>query len=355
MRTSLVIAALATLAGLGAGAPREARAQALTERTPNLDDVWTGSTGTLHFNFLHRFGQSGPPLRKVSSAPTFLLALPPFGGTLLAARYATNSEVAAGVPNEWEFTGRWRPLRQDRGAPFDGGMEAGYNLAAESVDGALTVSRTLGALRLMGTGRWLSSAGGGEGRVAAGGGAVLTLRRSVALAGDVVIPFAEGADMVWGAGLQLRIPTTPHTLSLQATNTNSSTLQGATLAAPRVRYGFEFTIPITPARYFGGGSDRAVGADWDAPLPPVAEPVRADIAELAYRPATLTVVAGTVIEWVNRDPLMHTVTADGGAFDSGEIQPGGRWAHRFDTPGRFSFHCTPHPFMRGVVIVTEAP
>jgi plastocyanin len=350
MRTSPLIVILAGLAA--AAAPREARAQALTERTPNLDDVWTGSAGTLHFNFLHRFGQSGPPLRKVSSAPTFLLAMPPVAGTLLAVRYATNSEVAAGIPNEWEVSGRWRALRQDRGAPFDGGLEAGYNLAAESVDGAFTLSRSLGTLRLIGTGRWLSSAGGGDGLVAAGGGAVLRLRRSVALAGDVVFPFADGADMVWGAGLHVRIPTTPHTLSLQATNTNSSTLQGSTLAAPRVRYGFEFTIPITLARYFGGGPRAGADTDRDAAVSPVAGTVRAEIAELAYRPATLTVAAGTVIEWVNRDELMHTVTADGGAFDSGEIQPGGRWTHRFDTPGRFSFHCTPHPFMRGVVIVT---
>jgi plastocyanin len=49
--------------------------------------------------------------------------------------------------------------------------------------------------------------------------------------------------------------------------------------------------------------------------------------------------------------MAHTVTAADGKFDSGLIQPGGRWSHTFTQPGTYDFTCTPHPFMKGVVIV----
>ncbi|MGH7477494.1 MAG: cupredoxin domain-containing protein, partial [Longimicrobiales bacterium] len=87
-------------------------------------------------------------------------------------------------------------------------------------------------------------------------------------------------------------------------------------------------------------------------LPPAAaDTVRIDIRNLAYTRATITVTAGTVVEWINRDPVAHTVTADNGAFDSGNLDPGARWSRRFDRAGVFAYHCTPHPFMRAVVVV----
>jgi plastocyanin len=58
-----------------------------------------------------------------------------------------------------------------------------------------------------------------------------------------------------------------------------------------------------------------------------------------------------VVEWKNDDPLAHTVTADDGSWDSGLIQPGATWRRTFDRPGTYPFHCTPHPFMKGVVVV----
>ena len=60
-----------------------------------------------------------------------------------------------------------------------------------------------------------------------------------------------GEKPAWSAGVHVAIPGTPHTLSIQATNTNTATLQGASRGTSQRRYGFEFTIPITLARYFG--------------------------------------------------------------------------------------------------------
>jgi plastocyanin len=61
------------------------------------------------------------------------------------------------------------------------------------------------------------------------------------------------------------------------------------------------------------------------------------------------------VAWRNNDQLVHTVTANDGSFDSGSIQPGTTWRHTFTRPGTYVFHCTPHPFMRGVIIVRANP
>ena len=71
----------------------------------------------------------------------------------------------------------------------------------------------------------------------------------------------------------------------------------------------------------------------------------------AFLPAKLEVGAGTTIAWTNNDEMIHSVTADDGAWDSGLIEPGATWQHTFETPGTYTFHCTPHPFMKGVVTV----
>jgi plastocyanin len=46
--------------------------------------------------------------------------------------------------------------------------------------------------------------------------------------------------------------------------------------------------------------------------------------------------------------VVHTVTAEDGSFESGEIQPGARGSVTFSRPGTYPYHCTPHPLMKGV-------
>jgi plastocyanin len=54
---------------------------------------------------------------------------------------------------------------------------------------------------------------------------------------------------------------------------------------------------------------------------------------------------------VNADQVQHSVTSEDGAFDSGLIDSGRSFERVFDRPGSYSYHCTPHPFMHGRVIV----
>ena len=342
-------------------AGREASAQTVLDRTPNLAGAWIGPPGVLHFNFLHRFSISPAPERKVSSAPTFLLAAGLPARTLLGVHYATNSELSPSYPNEWELFGRYAPLDQELGAPLDAAVQVGYNLAAEGLDAEASVARRQGALRLLGAVRLLAEPGDSGGTdVALAGGVAIRLKRGIALSGDVasLTDRGPGERVAWAAGFSLAIPHTPHTLSLHATNTNNATLQSSSRGTGETRYGFEFTIPVTLSRYFGGrrpapDTARQPPAPEAGPQPLAGgrDSVAAVVQDFMFRPARLEIAAGTTVVWTNGGQVAHSVTAEDGSFDSGLIDVGARRGITFSRPGRFPFHCTPHPFMRGEVVV----
>jgi plastocyanin len=85
------------------------------------------------------------------------------------------------------------------------------------------------------------------------------------------------------------------------------------------------------------------------------------IVDFGYSPATITVSVGATVTWTNTGTVIHSVTADGGAFDSSPscptgpcINPGSSFSHVFATAGTFTYHCRVHSNMHGTVIVTAA-
>lgn len=355
-REAIIAVACALASGPGVAA------QTVMNRTPNLDGAWVSSPGMLHFNFLHRFSISSAPERKVTATPTFLLAAGLPYRTLVGAHYATNSVLSPRYPNEWEFFGRVAVLKQSSGAPLDAAAQVGYNLAAQGPDAEASVARQQGPVRILAAFRVLADPGTDGGTdVAVGSGAVVRLTRYLALSGDVttLTKRARGEEVAWGAGINLAIPHTPHTLSLQATNTNNASLQSSSRGTNTTRYGFEFTIPLTLSRYFGGGrpspaqpqpqpAPQKAGADTSGAAHAT---VSATVEDFSFQPARLVVKPGTTVVWTNQGQVVHTVTAQDGSFESGEIQPGGRSSITFSQPGTYPYHCTPHPFMKGVVEV----
>jgi plastocyanin len=81
--------------------------------------------------------------------------------------------------------------------------------------------------------------------------------------------------------------------------------------------------------------------------------VNVGISSYAFSSSTVTVVIGVnnTVTWTNHDPVAHTVTADGGSFDSGTISSGGTFSHTFTAAGAYSYHCSIHTYMKGTVIV----
>nr|AUN36832.1 plastocyanin/azurin family copper binding protein [uncultured bacterium] len=75
------------------------------------------------------------------------------------------------------------------------------------------------------------------------------------------------------------------------------------------------------------------------------------IRDFLFGPADLRVRVGDRVTWINCDVDLHTSTADGGQWASPLLSPGDGFTQTFPTAGEFPYHCEPHPFMTGRVIV----
>lgn len=75
------------------------------------------------------------------------------------------------------------------------------------------------------------------------------------------------------------------------------------------------------------------------------------IRNFAFGPGELRVRAGTRVVFANCDGVQHSSTSDTDVWDSGLISPNTTFERTFDQPGRFPFHCEPHPSMTGTIVV----
>ena len=89
-----------------------------------------------------------------------------------------------------------------------------------------------------------------------------------------------------------------------------------------------------------------------AAVPP-SPTVDLNIAKFAYAPKDITIAPGTKIVWTNRDETPHTVTSNDKSFASKGLDTDDKFEHTFSSEGDFSYICTVHPFMTGVVHVRK--
>jgi plastocyanin len=75
------------------------------------------------------------------------------------------------------------------------------------------------------------------------------------------------------------------------------------------------------------------------------------IDNFKFTPASLTVSQGARITVTNRDSTAHTMTADNGSFDTGDIDPSSSATITLSKPGTIKYHCSIHPFMHGTLVV----
>jgi plastocyanin len=95
-----------------------------------------------------------------------------------------------------------------------------------------------------------------------------------------------------------------------------------------------------------------------------------EIRSVAFKPATLTVLRGTTVTWVNHDAdVRHTATSGtpgnggvpgvseaspskpDGLFDGDLPEAGARFAFTFDQAGTYAYFCEVHPSMTATVVV----
>jgi plastocyanin len=78
---------------------------------------------------------------------------------------------------------------------------------------------------------------------------------------------------------------------------------------------------------------------------------------LKFDPPDVTISKGGTVTWQNTGATVHTATDDptkasnpadaalpagAKAWDSGDVQPDGKFSHTFDTAGTYKYFCTPH-------------
>jgi plastocyanin len=93
----------------------------------------------------------------------------------------------------------------------------------------------------------------------------------------------------------------------------------------------------------------ALAAAAGAAPKPVTHTVTIDAT--SYLPKTVTVAVGDSVVWVNKDILVHTVTARDSSFDSQDIQPGKSWTYTVKATGLSAYHCVYHTTMKGTLRV----
>ena len=77
-----------------------------------------------------------------------------------------------------------------------------------------------------------------------------------------------------------------------------------------------------------------------------------------YDPDTATISQGFVIEWMNDDEVMHTVTSSldfGETFDSGLLNAGETFLVDSDklNIGSYEYMCIVHPWMVASIVIEE--
>ncbi|MBI2266648.1 MAG: SBBP repeat-containing protein [Armatimonadetes bacterium] len=75
------------------------------------------------------------------------------------------------------------------------------------------------------------------------------------------------------------------------------------------------------------------------------------ISDGSYTPAQFTLNKGETLLWVNGGAGNHSVKADNGLFDSGNLAPGGSFSWTATTPGNFPYNCTIHNAQTGTLVV----
>lgn len=81
-----------------------------------------------------------------------------------------------------------------------------------------------------------------------------------------------------------------------------------------------------------------------------------NIDKMKYETSEITIKAGDAVTWTNLEVMPHNVHFLAGvvadeAVKGTMLKKDESWSARFNEPGTYDYHCTPHPFMRGKVVV----
>lgn len=113
----------------------------------------------------------------------------------------------------------------------------------------------------------------------------------------------------------------------------------------------------------GGGPDGATGGCVEGPASPESASLVIHIGALSVDRPQASLTVGSVVVWQNDDGMIHRMVAGvpgderplaRGGFESPDLGPGDRYAHRFCRPVSLIYHCSTHPaLMSGYRMIVE--
>ena len=112
-------------------------------------------------------------------------------------------------------------------------------------------------------------------------------------------------------------------------------------------------IAIAPSAFADHGTATVTNA------PGSSVPGCENTAEGCFIPSMVTIDVGGEVTWENDDTAAHTVTSGtptegpSGVFDSSLVMAGSSFSHTFEDAGSFDYFCMVHPWMQGMVMVTD--
>ena len=78
------------------------------------------------------------------------------------------------------------------------------------------------------------------------------------------------------------------------------------------------------------------------------------LIDRSFVPPTLEIATGGTVTWSNDDgDDLHTVTSEGGAFDSGILEGGATFSQTFTEAGTYPYACAVHPEMHGTIVASD--
>ncbi len=87
---------------------------------------------------------------------------------------------------------------------------------------------------------------------------------------------------------------------------------------------------------------------------PLSQPttgVNVTIQDFFFSPDNITIAVNTIVTWKNLGPTTHSTVSNDGIWNSGLLTVGQTFSFNFTAPGTYQYHCVPHLWMHGVIIV----
>ncbi len=91
-----------------------------------------------------------------------------------------------------------------------------------------------------------------------------------------------------------------------------------------------------------------------APVEGAVATMSVKIENYMFMPMVTKVKVGDTVTWTNMDAVHHNVVADQKSADGPDgplIGKGETYSFKFTKAGTYTFHCDPHPYMHGTVVV----